>query len=172
MERRKHGLQYGVLCSITCNMIFIISNKILIAYELSGNNINFFKGLFQTLVFSCIVGIRHSLSQSVGRGNNENLEEEEEACVGTSTVINTVSIIKVTSTRISNTTWLILFGLCYGVVFLSFCVGSKEIPLSYFVVIIATTPIFAVLFSRCLLKTSITILKMVICFSLALVRCK
>ena len=141
-------------------------------YELSGNNINFFKGLWQTLVFSCIVGISHRLSPNVDHGNNDNLEEEEEQVyVETNEGTNTISTIKSTSTRISNTTWLVLFGVCYGVVFLAFCVGSKEIPLSYFVVIIATTPIFADLFSRCILQTRITILKMVICFTLTLGVC-
>ena len=67
--------------------------------------------------------------------------------------------------------WLLLFGVCYGLVFLSFNIGSKEIPFSYFVTIIATTPIFALLFSRCILKLKITFLKILTCLCLILGIC-
>ena len=79
MESWKLVLFKGVFCSTVCNVIFITSNKIIIQYSLSGNNINFFKGLLQTILFLFIVSIKNVCrKEDASNGNNE--EQENMMC--------------------------------------------------------------------------------------------
>ena len=113
------------------------------------------------------MGIKNTFAKNDHLPEDEDLEEQEAImCEGNNQMISTSIRIKTFIKRSKKILWLILFGVCYGLVFLAFSIGSKEIPLSYFVTIIATTPIFALLFSRYILKTRITLLKMITCLSL------
>ena len=173
MESWKLVLFKGVFCSTVCNVIFITSNKIIIQYSLSGNNINFFKGLLQTILFLFIVSIKNACrKEETDKGNNDHLEEQANM-IGHNDNGMTKPLIRIKGilNKCNKVIWLLIFGVCYGLVFLSFNLGSKEIPLSFFVTIIATTPIFALLFGRCIIKTKITLLKTVTCLSLILGIC-
>ena len=173
MELWNSALLKGVFCSTICNIIFIASNKLIIKYSLSGNNINFFKGSIQTILFFLILIIKNCLvKEETSRENEEDMVEQEEM-LGDNDNRNSMKIIniKVFLNQGQKVMWLLLFGVCFGLVFLSFNIGSKEIPFSYFVTIIATTPIFALLFSRCILKLKITFLKILTCLSLILGIC-
>ena len=173
MELWNSVLLKGVFCSTICNIIFIASNKLIIRYSLSGNNINFFKGSIQTILFFLILIIKNCLvKEETSRENQEDMVEQEEM-LGDNDNRNSMKIIniKVFLNQGQKVMWLLLFGVCFGLVFLSFNIGSKEIPFSYFVTIIATTPIFALLFSRCILKLKITFLKILTCLSLILGIC-
>lgn len=173
MEKKTSNLIYGVICSISCNLLFIVSNRLIKGYDLSGSHINFFKGLIQSVTFGSIVVIGHVmkiLNDSSARDNNA--EHEGFVLNDEGDMINTIiPPIKRLMAKKCKTGWLILFGLCYGLVFLAFGIGSTKIPFSYFVVIIATTPIFALLFSRCILGTAFTVQKLLICVTLILGIC-
>ena len=83
MKSWKLVLLKGVFCSMVCNVIFIISNKIIIKYSLSGNNINFFKGLLQTILSLLILSIKNICrKEDASNGNNEHLEEQENMMCG------------------------------------------------------------------------------------------
>ena len=79
MELWNSVLLKGVFCSTICNIIFIASNKIIIMYSLSGNNINFFKGSIQTILFFLILIIKNCLvKEETSRENQEDMVEQEE----------------------------------------------------------------------------------------------
>ena len=173
MEKKTSNLIYGVLCSIGCNLLFIVSNRLIKEYDLSGNNINFFKGLIQSITFGSIIVISHVITVLNDLSTRDNNTEHEGFVFNDDgDMINTIiPPIRRLVAKKCDTGWLILFGLCYGLVFLAFGIGSTKIPFSYFVVIIATTPIFALLFSRCILRTAFTVLKLSICVTLILGIC-
>ena len=173
MEKKTSNLIYGVLCSIGCNLLFIVSNRLIKEYDLSGNNINFFKGLIQSVTFGSIIVIYHVMTVLNDLSTRDhNAEHEGFVFNDDGDMINTIiPPIRRLMAKKCDTGWLILFGLCYGLVFFAFGIGSTKIPFSYFVVIIATTPIFAVLFSRCILRTAFTVLKLLICVTLILGIC-
>ena len=173
MEKKTSNLIYGVLCSIGCNLLFIVSNRLIKEYDLSGSNINFFKGLIQSVTFGSIIVISHVITVLNDLSTRDNNTEHEGFVFNDDgDMINTIiPPIRRSIAKKCDTGWLILFGLCYGLVFLAFGIGSTKIPFSYFVVIIATTPIFALLFSRCILRTAFTVLKLLICVTLILGIC-
>ena len=172
MEKRTFQIICGILCTTAINLIFIISNKIINGYELSGNHINFFKGLWQTLLFGCIILISHVLPENPIPARNAELDNNEDIMYREdSTAYRKSKKINVIPARKSDKGWLLLFGFSYGFIFIAFCVGAKLIPFAYYIVITATLPIFALLFSRCILRTNFTILKIAICISLMLGIC-
>ena len=170
MEKKTSNLIYGVLCSISCNLLFIVSNRLISGFDLSGNNINFFKGLIQSVTFGGILVICHVRTTMKDLSDRDNNAQHEEFLFNDDgDMINTIiPPIRRSMANKYDTGWLILFGLCYGLVFLAFGIGSTKIPFSYFVIIIATTPIFALLFSRCILRTAFTLPKILICVALVL----
>ena len=77
MEKKTSNLIYGVLCSIGCNLLFIVSNRLIKEYDLSGNNINFFKGLIQSVTFGSIIVISHVMTVLNDLSTRDNNAEHE-----------------------------------------------------------------------------------------------
>ena len=139
------GILLGIFLAFLCNLVYLTTSILVKQYRLLSAEICFIRGILQVSVFAAVYVIINSWRKCVKSEKGEVTKEQSQQSLFGDQTSGTLETWKLTII-------VCLCGISFAVMTLLAYIGVKLLPLSDFIVLGHTAPVFTLLLSALILR--------------------